>query len=56
MERVFVRRGGRRVFVGVRLLFNGALDPDVASQTGLYRVNQRRRAATVNQAQVTGNA
>ena len=55
VERVFVRRGGRRVFVGVRLLFNGVLDPGVASQTGLYRVNQRRRAVTVNQAQVGAN-
>ncbi len=55
VQRVFVRRGGRRVFVGVRLLFNGNVDAGVASQTGLYRVNQRRRAVNVNQALVSGN-
>ena len=55
MERVFVRRGRRRVFVGVRLNFNGVLDPGVASQTGLYRVNQRRRSVGINQAQVNSN-
>jgi len=56
VQRAFINRRGRRVFVGLRLFFTSPLDVNNASQTGFYRVSQGNRPVLVTQAQVSGNS